>query len=93
MPSLSSLRYPSLALVAVFCLSLAGPSAAVNPQEMFPKEGPKVPLGLVPIFWPKDNKYSPAKAELGWLLYFDKRLSADSSRSWKSASPRELKRW
>ena len=36
-----------------------------------------VPRGLPPIFWPKDNPYSPAKAELGRLLYFEKRISAD----------------
>jgi cytochrome c peroxidase len=48
---------------------------------MFPAEGPKIPQGLVPIFWPKENPYSPAKAELGWLLYFDKRLSADGTVS------------
>jgi cytochrome c peroxidase len=35
----------------------------------------------VPIFWPKDNPYTAEKAELGWLLYFDKRLSADQSLS------------
>lgn len=36
-----------------------------------------VPRGLPPVFWPKDNPYSPAKAELGRLLYFEKRISAD----------------
>lgn len=40
-----------------------------------------VPLGLIPIPWPADNPYSPAKVELGRLLYFDKRLSADNSVS------------
>jgi cytochrome c peroxidase len=48
-------------------------------EPLFPKDGPKVPLGLVPIMWPKDNPYSPQKAELGWLLFFDKRLSLDNS--------------
>jgi cytochrome c peroxidase len=38
-------------------------------------------LGLIPIPWPADNPYSPAKVELGRLLYFDKRLSADNSVS------------
>jgi cytochrome c peroxidase len=42
---------------------------------------PKEPLGLLPITWPADNLYSPAKAELGRTLYFDKRLSADGSVS------------
>src|SRR5579871_5034678 len=40
-----------------------------------------VPLGLQPIAWPADNPYTPEKAELGRLLYFDPRLSADGSVS------------
>src|ERR1043166_2859257 len=42
---------------------------------------PKIPLGLPPFSWPVNNKYSPEKAELGRLLYFDKRLSADETVS------------
>jgi cytochrome c peroxidase len=42
---------------------------------------PKPPLGLPPIAWPKDNPYTQAKAELGRLLYFDRRLSADETLS------------
>src|SRR5215510_11095497 len=42
---------------------------------------PKAPLGLPPLSWPSGNKYSAGKAELGRLLYFDKRLSADESIS------------
>lgn len=41
----------------------------------------RVPLGLLPIQWPADNPYSRAKAELGKLLYFDRRLSADGTVS------------
>jgi len=41
----------------------------------------KPPLGLPPLSWPADNPYSPAKAELGRYLYFEKRLSADDSVS------------
>lgn len=41
----------------------------------------KIPLGLQPIPWPKDNPYSPAKWELGRALYFDTRLSADNTVS------------
>jgi len=44
-------------------------------------ESPKAPLGLPPIFWPEDNPYTPEKRELGWLLYFDARLSSDGSVS------------
>jgi cytochrome c peroxidase len=40
-----------------------------------------IPAGLPPFSWPKGNPYTPAKAELGRLLYFDKRLSADASLS------------
>lgn len=41
----------------------------------------KVPLGLPPIEWPQDNPYTAKKAELGRILYFDKRLSSDGSVS------------
>jgi cytochrome c peroxidase len=41
----------------------------------------RVPLGLLPIQWPQDNPYSKAKVDLGKLLYFDKRLSADGTVS------------
>src|SRR5207237_8367724 len=34
-----------------------------------------------PLVWPPDNPYTPAKAELGRYLYFDKRLSADQTLS------------
>jgi cytochrome c peroxidase len=42
---------------------------------------PREPLGLVPVVWPKDNPYTAEKAELGRVLYFDPRLSADGSVS------------
>lgn len=41
----------------------------------------EVPLGLLPLQFPKDNAYSPEKRELGRLLYYDKRLSADGTVS------------
>lgn len=41
----------------------------------------KPPMGLPPLSFPADNPYTPAKAELGRLLYFDKRLSADETVS------------
>ena len=47
---------------------------AAEPSNTVP-----VPAGLQPIVWPKDNPYTPEKAELGRLLYFDKRLSADGT--------------
>lgn len=71
---------PRAALAAAL-VSFALPAVVPADEPVFPKDGPKVPAGLVPIFWPKDNPYTPEKAELGWLLYFDKRLSADQSLS------------
>lgn len=44
-------------------------------------EPPEPPLGLPPIIWPDENPYTPEKRELGWLLYFDTRLSADKTVS------------
>lgn len=40
-----------------------------------------IPLGLPSIPWPSDNPYNKKKAELGRLLYFDKRLSSDGTIS------------
>src|SRR5215471_18566153 len=42
---------------------------------------PKAPLGLPPLQWPRDNPYSADKVELGRVLYFDRRLSADDTVS------------
>lgn len=39
------------------------------------------PFGLPPVPWPADNPYTKEKADLGQLLYFDKRLSADGTIS------------
>jgi cytochrome c peroxidase len=70
------------ALIAIVCMSISASHYFAAPEApSFPADGPKIPLGLVPIMWPKDNPYSPEKAELGWFLYFDSRLSADSTVS------------
>ncbi|HVA49180.1 MAG TPA: cytochrome c peroxidase [Pirellulales bacterium] len=55
--------------------------AGVALAQDFPEKPPTPPLGLPKVFWPEDDAYSKHKAELGWLLYFDKRLSGDSSVS------------
>jgi cytochrome c peroxidase len=62
---------------APLVLVLAG---LVSAQE-FGEKPPTPPLGLPKAFWPEDNPYTREKAELGWLLYFDKRLSSDKSVS------------
>lgn len=51
---------------------------------------PKEPLGLLPVQWPADNPYSSAKAELGKLLFFDKRLSSDGGVACASCHQPEL---
>jgi cytochrome c peroxidase len=60
---------------AIFLLSSFG-------SDQHPKvRKPREPLGLVPVVWPRDNPYTPEKADLGRLLYFDPRLSADGTVS------------
>src|SRR5579872_5416818 len=39
----------------------------------------KVPLGMMPIIWPRDNPYSAQRAYLGRLLFFDTRISRDGA--------------
>src|SRR5436190_365486 len=76
-------RKAVIGLFTLFGLAVGGARyfAADAPAGLFPKDGPKVPLGLLPIQWPAETPYSPAKAELGWLLYFDPRLSSDGTVS------------
>lgn len=76
-------RKAVIGLFSLFGLTIGSARyfAADAPAGLFPTDGPKVPLGLLPIQWPEDNPYSPAKAELGWLLYFDPRLSSDGTVS------------
>ena len=49
-----------------------------------------MPLGLIPVQFPKDNPYTPEKAALGKLLYFDTRLSADNTVSCASCHSPEF---
>ncbi len=66
-----------LALVFVLCnTELYGTGTQGKDTGSFP-----IPLGLPPIPWPADNPYSKQKAELGKLLFFDKRLSSDATVS------------
>ena len=65
-------------ILLILCLLL---STAALLQAHPEKEELVVPLGLPPVPWPADNPYSKKKAELGRLLYFDKRLSSDGTIS------------
>ena len=62
--------------VAVFLLAL---SLLALRSEISPSGSAdfSVPRGLPAIPWPEDNPYSPARAELGRILFFDGRLSAN----------------
>ncbi|HVP12836.1 MAG TPA: cytochrome c peroxidase [Phycisphaerae bacterium] len=40
---------------------------------------PEQPKGLPPLAVPKENPLTPAKVELGKMLYFDRRLSSDGT--------------
>jgi cytochrome c peroxidase len=61
------------ALLSLILLFASAPRARVQAQS----PGFPVPSGLPPIPWPNDNPYSPARVELGKLLFFDGRLSAN----------------
>jgi len=76
-------HYIILTIATIFPLGICGTidegvtklSSSSQPDEIIP------PLGLLPIPWPQDNPYTKEKAELGRILYFDKRLSSDNTIS------------
>jgi len=63
----------------------AGQAAATPEPPQAPPQGTpfevKVPLGLPPVPIPADNPMTVEKIELGKMLYFDKRVSADGTIS------------
>ncbi len=69
------LQFRWLAAVAPAIFLFSAAAADTKPDDI------RVPLGLLPIQWPKDNPYSKEKVELGRLLYFDRRLSSDGTVS------------
>lgn len=71
--------FPIFLLLFLFFIGQA-PSEIESPPAIDSEEL-NIPLGLPPIPWPKDNPYSKKKAELGRLLYFDKRLSSNGTVS------------
>lgn len=66
-----------------FCAFLAYFLSSSNERHTI-----RQPLGLPAIPWPADNPYSVEKANLGRLLYFDKRLSFDGTISCASCHNR-----
>src|SRR5438093_1462226 len=73
--NMASLKTGVIVFVALVGLGASLRSAVGEPEP------PKAPLGLPDVFWPEDNPYTPEKAELGRLLYFDTRLSSDNTVS------------
>ena len=77
-------RASAIFVSAWVILTLACGSPADELEEAPPEvrdEAGVIPLGLVGRIWPQDNPYSKEKAELGRLLYYDTRLSADNTLS------------
>lgn len=72
-----------LVVLAVAALLVMGLALAVTAQEpSYP------PLAVQPDpSFPLDNPYSPEKAELGRMLFFDARMSGDGSISCNSCHP------
>lgn len=71
-------------ILALSPLMIGATSSQAEDQE------PKPPLGLPPVYYPDDNLYSKERAELGKLLYFDKRLSSDNTVSCATCHSPEL---
>ena len=76
--------------LAAFALSALFISPALLAQTASKPATIPVPLGLIPVQFPKDNPYTPEKAALGKLLYFDTRLSADNTVSCASCHSPEF---
>ncbi len=75
-----------LVAIALTIVSVAGCAAIRDMTSAMPSSDPiepAMPLGLdIDLFQvPEDNPITPAKIELGKLLYFDERLSADGTVS------------
>jgi cytochrome c peroxidase len=58
--------------------SLVEPRFGHQQEKMVRYAGVSVPLGLPSLPWPEDNPYSASRAELGKILFFDSRLSANA---------------
>lgn len=81
-------RFISICGIALFLSAcLSGPDDSGDSTELtVSDEGwvpalPSPPAGWPAILWPEDNPYSPEKAILGRRLFFEKRLSRDSTVS------------
>jgi len=69
--ALSFARVALLLLLSLWPVSLRPDNFQAKSLDL------SVPTRLPPIPWPEDDPYSPARSELGKLLFFDGRLSAN----------------
>ncbi len=70
----------TLGVLGATLLVAAGTGDSGEPNGN-PVELAAVPLGLSPLPIPASNPQTAEKVELGWRLYFDPRLSRDSTVS------------
>ncbi len=71
----------AFAAVCAFAFSAVLPSAAAPDVADTKTAAPPAPLGLPAIPFAEDSRYTPARAELGKLLFFDGRLSSNGKVS------------
>lgn len=89
-----ALRLFAVVLLGVSCKTAQVSSAFDEPREASrptrarvkglvelppPRALPANPMGFRDVIGPDDNPTTPEKVELGWKLFFDRRLSRDSS--------------
>ncbi|HEC23197.1 MAG TPA: c-type cytochrome [Chloroflexi bacterium] len=89
-PGAAAEREPAAEVVTPAAPAEEGEEAAAEPEA----ESPYPPLAVLPpVPFPLDNPYTPEKAELGRLLYFDTRMSGDGSLSCNSCHPASDGSW
>ena len=77
---------PAVAVAPAKPAEAAPPAPPPEPKVELPPAAqlPRLPLGLSEVKPSADNPLTPEKAELGWMLFFDKRLSKDGSQACES---------
>jgi len=80
-------RVRRILLAAAVVVVMVGIAAVVGPRATAAGPDPTAFSPLPPLPVPADNPITPEKVELGRLLYFDPRMSADGSLSCNSCHP------
>lgn len=70
------------ALLPFLCFAVCSLCAADQPKSTTKlMDAPRLPLGLPSLPWPDGNPPSPARAQLGKILFYDGRLSSNGAVS------------